>query len=44
MTVGNVPSHVMGWTAVATGVAGLLGLVLLILFYTVGQPIEVEKP
>lgn len=28
----------LGWTAVATGIAGLLALVLIILFFTIGQP------
>ena len=28
----------IGWVAIATGVAGLLGLVFIILFFSVGQP------
>ena len=28
----------MGWTAISTGIAGLLGLVFIVLFFTAGQP------
>jgi hypothetical protein len=31
-------SVTIGWVAIATGVAGLLGLVFIILFFSVGQP------
>jgi hypothetical protein len=30
--------HTIGWVALATGVAGLLALAFIILFFTVGQP------
>jgi hypothetical protein len=38
MMMGNFPPHMVGWTAAASGVLALLGLVFLILFFTVGQP------
>jgi hypothetical protein len=38
MTTSNISSIISGWLAIATGVAGLLGLVFIILFFTVGQP------
>lgn len=38
MTTGNFPSLTIGWVAIATGVAGLLALAFIILFFTVGQP------
>ena len=34
----NLSSATAGWTAIATGVTGLLGLVFIILFFTIGQP------
>ena len=37
MTTGDF-SSIIGWVAIATGIAGLLGLVFIILFFTVGQP------
>ncbi len=38
MTTGSISSSMIGWVAIATGVAGLLGLVFIILFFTIGQP------
>jgi hypothetical protein len=38
MTPGNFPSSAIGWMASAAGVAGLLGLITIILFFAVGQP------
>lgn len=38
MTTSNFPSLTVGWVAIATGVAGLLALAFIILFFTVGQP------
>jgi hypothetical protein len=38
VTASSFSSNATGWTAVATGVAGLLGLVFIILFFTAGQP------
>jgi hypothetical protein len=37
MTV-DFSSHAIGWAAIATGIAGLLGLAFLLLFFTIGQP------
>jgi hypothetical protein len=37
MTIGDF-SPIVGWVAIATGIVGLLGLVFIILFFTVGQP------
>src|SRR4030042_238009 len=37
MTTGDF-SPVIGWIAIATGIVGLLGLIFIILFFTVGQP------
>ena len=34
----NFSSNTIGWIAIATGIVGLLGLVFIILFFTVGQP------
>jgi hypothetical protein len=31
-------SSIIGWIAIATGIVGLLGLIFIILFFTVGQP------
>jgi hypothetical protein len=31
-------SSIFGWIAIATGIVGLLGLIFIILFFTVGQP------
>ena len=28
----------IGWVAIATGIAGLLGFIFIVLFFTVGQP------
>jgi hypothetical protein len=38
MTTISISSIMSGWVAIATGVAGLLGLVFIILFFTIGQP------
>ena len=38
MFTNNFSSVTMGWVAIATGIAGLLGLAFIILFFTVGQP------
>ena len=38
MTTSNFSSMTIGWVAIATGIAGLLGLAFIILFFTVGQP------
>jgi len=38
MTASNFSSVTIGWVAIATGIAGLLGLAFIILFFTVGQP------
>jgi len=38
MTASNFSSNAIGWTAVAAGVAGLLGLLFIVLFFTAGQP------
>lgn len=38
MTINDFPSATMGWVAIATGIAGLLGLTFIILLFTVGQP------
>jgi len=38
MTANNFSSLTIGWTAIATGVVGLLALTFIILFFTVGQP------
>jgi hypothetical protein len=38
MTVNSFSSITVGWVAMATGIAGLLGLAFIILFFTVGQP------
>lgn len=38
MTTSNFSSVTIGWVAIATGIAGLLGLAFIILFFTVGQP------
>ena len=38
MLANNFSSSTAGWAAIATGAAGLLGLVFIILFFTVGQP------
>jgi len=38
MNTGNLSSKGMGWVSIAAGIAGLLGLVFLILFFSVGQP------
>ena len=37
MTTGDF-SPVIGWIAIATGIVGLLGLIFIILFFTVGPP------
>jgi hypothetical protein len=31
-------SSLVGWVAISAGIAGLLGLVFIILFFTIGQP------
>src|SRR5512139_1480119 len=38
MMTSNFPALTIGWVAIATGVAGLLALVFIILLFTVGQP------
>jgi hypothetical protein len=38
MTTGSIPTVAAGWAAMATGVLGLLALILIILFFTLGQP------
>ena len=38
MTASYFSSITIGWVAIATGVAGLLALAFIILFFTVGQP------
>ncbi|TAK10672.1 MAG: hypothetical protein EPO32_14555 [Anaerolineae bacterium] len=38
MTIGSLSSVWLGWTAIATGSAGLLALLFIILFFTIGQP------
>jgi hypothetical protein len=35
---GNFPLLTIGWVAIATGIAGIVALVFIILFFTVGQP------
>lgn len=38
MITGSFSAVTVGWFLVATGISGLLGLVFIILFFTVGQP------
>lgn len=38
MLPNDFSSVTMGWTAIATGTVGLLGLAFIVLFFTVGQP------
>ena len=38
MTTINLPSYTTGWLAIAVGVVTLVGLVFIVLFFTVGQP------
>jgi hypothetical protein len=38
MFVNNFSSITTGWAAIVTGIAGLLGFLFIILFFTVGQP------
>ena len=38
MTTGNLSFTTIGWMAIASGIACILAIVLLILFFTVGQP------
>ena len=38
MFANNFSSVTIGWVAIAAGIAGLLGLVFIILFFTIGQP------
>ena len=38
MTASSFSSTTIGWVAIAAGIVGLLGLVFIILFFTVGQP------
>ena len=38
MFTNNFSAVTMGWLAIATGIVGLLGLVFIILFFTIGQP------
>jgi len=37
MIASPISSGTTGWVAVSTGIAGLLGLVFIVLFFTVGQ-------
>jgi hypothetical protein len=34
----SLPSSVIGWVAIATGITGLFGFVFIILFFSIGQP------
>jgi hypothetical protein len=38
MFINSISSITIGWTAISAGIAGLIGFVLIILFFTVGQP------
>lgn len=38
MITGSFTAATMGWFLIATGISGLLGLIFIILFFTVGQP------
>ena len=38
MVMNTWSSVAIGWIAIATGIVGLLGLVFIVLFFTVGQP------
>jgi hypothetical protein len=38
MTIDNFPSSTIGGVAIAVGIAGLLSLAFIVLFFTVGQP------
>jgi hypothetical protein len=38
MTTFNISLNLIGWVSIAAGIAGLLGLVFIIIFFTVGQP------
>ena len=38
MTASNFSAMTIGWVTIATGIVGLLALVFIILFFTVGQP------
>jgi hypothetical protein len=38
MATSNFSSDITGWVAIATGIAGLLALAFIILFFSVGQP------
>lgn len=38
MTINSISSLSIGWVAIATGFTGLLALVFIILFFTIGQP------
>jgi hypothetical protein len=38
MTTSNLPPSTIGGAAIATGVAGVLALAFIILFFAVGQP------
>jgi len=38
MTTSGFSTATIGWVAIAAGVAGLLGLLFIILFFTIGQP------
>ena len=37
MTTSNVSSNMLGWVCIVTGIAGLLGLIFIILFFTFGH-------
>ncbi len=38
MFTDTISSVSIGWVAIATGIAGLLGFIFIVLFFTVGQP------
>ena len=38
MVTTSFPAYLNGWVAIGTGIAGLLGLAFIILFFTIGQP------
>ena len=38
MVTNSFAAHQIGWVAIGTGIAGLLGLAFIILFFTIGQP------
>jgi len=38
MITSNLPLTTIGWVAIAIGIVGLLALLAIILFFTIGQP------